>query len=66
MYLRAVGRRFTQMNAYFLVMNSKRCNISIVRTVNGKGFTGKSLSANLEGRKFAFFRSNNPRWSRCD
>ena len=25
MYLRAVGRRFTQMNAYFLVMNSKRC-----------------------------------------
>ena len=26
MYLRAVGRRFTQMNAYVLVMNSKRCN----------------------------------------
>ena len=26
MYLRAVGRRFTQTNAYFLVMNSKRCN----------------------------------------
>ena len=26
MYLRAVGRRFTQMNAYFLVMNSKRCS----------------------------------------
>ena len=25
MYLRAVGRRFTQINAYFLVMNSKRC-----------------------------------------
>ena len=29
MYLRAVGRRFTQMNAYFLVMNSKRCIIRI-------------------------------------
>ena len=28
MYLRAVGRRFTQMNAYFLVMNSKRCTES--------------------------------------
>ena len=28
MYLRAVGRRFTQMNAYFLVMNSKRCKTS--------------------------------------
>ena len=26
MYLRATGRRFTKMNAYFLVMNSKRCN----------------------------------------
>ena len=26
MYLRAVARLFTQMNAYFLVMNSKRCS----------------------------------------
>ena len=26
MYLRAIGRGFTQMTAYFLVMNSKRCN----------------------------------------
>ena len=26
MHLRAIGRQFTQMNAYFLVMNSKRCN----------------------------------------
>ena len=26
MYLRTIGRRFTQMIAYFLVMNSKRCN----------------------------------------
>ena len=25
MYLRAIGRGFTQMIAYFLVMNSKRC-----------------------------------------
>ena len=25
MYLRAVGRVFTQMNAYFLLMNSIRC-----------------------------------------
>ena len=27
MYLRAFGSRFTQMNAYFLVMNSKRCKL---------------------------------------
>ena len=27
MYLRTTGRRFTQMIAYFLVMNSKRCGI---------------------------------------
>ena len=26
MHLRAVGRGFTQINAYFLVMNSKRYN----------------------------------------
>ena len=26
MYLRAVGHGFTQINAYFLVMNSKRYN----------------------------------------
>ena len=26
MYLRAIGRHFTQMNAYFLAMNSKRCS----------------------------------------
>ena len=25
MHLSAIGRQFTQMNAYFLVMNSKRC-----------------------------------------
>ena len=30
MYFRAVGRRFTQMNAYFLVMNSKRCKSVLV------------------------------------
>ena len=29
MNLRAVGRRFTQMNAYFLVMNSKRCTVAL-------------------------------------
>ena len=27
MYLRAIGRHFTQMDAYFLIMNSKRCTI---------------------------------------
>ena len=27
MYLRAIGRGFTQMIAYFLVMNSKRCKV---------------------------------------
>ena len=26
MHLRAIGRQFAQMNAYFLVMNSKRCS----------------------------------------
>ena len=26
MYLRTIGRLFTQMIAYFLVMNGKRCN----------------------------------------
>ena len=26
MYIRAIDRRLTQMIAYFLVMNSKRCN----------------------------------------
>ena len=31
MHLRAIGRQFTQINAYFLVMNSKRCNKSITR-----------------------------------
>ena len=28
MYLRTIGRGFTQMIAYFLVMNSKMCNIN--------------------------------------
>ena len=28
MYLRTIGRRFTQMIAYFLIMNSKRCIIN--------------------------------------
>ena len=36
MYLRAVGRRFTQMNAYFLVMNSKRCILNKLENVNLK------------------------------
>ena len=25
MHLRAIGRQFTQINAYFLLMNNKRC-----------------------------------------
>ena len=29
MYLRSIGRRFTQMIAYFLVMNSKRITLRI-------------------------------------
>ena len=33
MYLRAIGRHFTQMNAYFLVMNSKMCITLCVRKV---------------------------------
>ena len=31
MYLRAIGRGFTQMIAYFLVMNSKRCIYRLVK-----------------------------------
>ena len=31
MYLRAIGRGFTQMIAYFLVMNSKRCITTFTR-----------------------------------
>ena len=27
MYLRSIGRHFTQMNAYFLVMNGTRCKV---------------------------------------
>ena len=29
MHLRAIDRQFTQMNAYFVVMNSKRCIIPV-------------------------------------
>ena len=29
MYLRTIGRRFTQKTAYFLVMNSKRCTLRL-------------------------------------
>ena len=41
MYLRAIGRRFTQIKAYFLVMNSKRCKAGNLQsppagdTING-------------------------------
>ena len=38
MYLRAVGRRFTQMNAYFLVMNSKRCITALNNKCSSKKF----------------------------
>ena len=34
MYLRAIGRGFAQMIAYFLVMNSKRCKNSHPITVD--------------------------------
>ena len=34
MYLRPIGRLFTQMITYFLVMNSKRCNIVHLRFKN--------------------------------
>ena len=39
MYLRGVGRRFTQIISYFLVMNSKRC----IKT------TSTSASRSLKG-----------------
>ena len=38
MYLRAVGRCFTQMNAYFLVMNSKRCRTEEIQLTALKNF----------------------------
>ena len=31
MHLRAIGRQFTQINAYFLVMNSKKCIVYTYR-----------------------------------
>ena len=36
MYLRAIGRGFTQMIAYFLVMNSKRCIVNLVCRGDGR------------------------------
>ena len=35
MHLRAIGRQFTQMNAYLLVMNSKRCIMRIYACQKG-------------------------------
>ena len=35
-YLRAVGCRFMQMNAYLLVMNSKRCILNELENLNLK------------------------------
>ena len=52
MYLRAVGRRFTQMNAYFLVMNSKRCT-KTVDSVFSRTLIGYSI-------KLIFFKVNFP------
>ena len=50
MYLRAVGRRFKQMNAYFLVMNSKRC-INERRVVKGSSRgDGKKISRSCYSR----------------
>ena len=57
MYLRAVGRRFTQMNAYFLVMNSKRCTMaaatSALLTIVNTGITIVSYFGNVTASLFA-------------
>ena len=49
MYLRAVGRCFTQMNAYFLVMNSKRCRTEEIQLTALKNFpVSKALVVTAE------------------
>ena len=49
MHLRAIGRQSTQMNAYFLVMNSKRCiytNVILERSLRAnEGHIGVNESA---------------------
>ena len=54
MYLRAVGRRFTQVNAYFLVMNSKRCSkFNVVNRVRSPGVSD-SVQGSLLSFKLVF------------
>ena len=54
MYLRAIGRGFTQMIAYFLVMNSKRCNPKVLDlTLEQLKDNIKQLTGEISGRKKA-------------
>ena len=54
MYLRTIGRRFAQMIAYFLVMNSKRCNWLLTIGLGIVKFIKKNLSSGLlKNAKFA-------------
>ena len=59
MYLRTIGCRFTQMNVYFLVMNSKRCNCQIFQSPDGKkgkNTSFKSLCSKVDFPGKSFFK----------
>ena len=45
MYLRTIGRRFTQMITYFLVMNSKKCS-----KYNNRGSEELTLKKEKKGK----------------
>ena len=46
MYLRTIGRRFTQMITYFLVMKSKKC-----RKYNNRGSEELTLKKEKKGKE---------------
>ena len=46
MYLRTIGRRFTQMITYFLVMKSKKC-----RKYNNRGSKELTLKEEKKGKE---------------
>ena len=50
MYLRTIGRRFTQMITYFLVMNSKKCS-----KYNNRGSEELTLKKGKKGKEKEIF-----------
>ena len=57
MHLRSIGRHFTQMNAYFLVMNSKRCKLL------GGNKRGALVDPGETAKIFLESYENRPDWS---